>query len=211
MSQEVNIENYVKDPSLLVELVNEVIDRLSNGQDESSMAEMEAQLREVAEAIDNLDKVGVPIPDALRAEKTRLAAALGVQAQITQTLGMFSDELDEIVRDLKSRLGRSGQVSEKKPRAKRSKSPKTDKHTLRQLLIEALQHLGGSAHKNEVLKYMEQKLEGKLLPGDLEWREATNDYAWQNNACWERFRLIEDGIFKAGSPRGIWELNEEHR
>ena len=172
---------------------------------------MEAQLREIAKAIDNLSKIGVAIPDALRAEKTRLAAALGMQFQATQALSLLSDELEDIVRDLKSRLGRQEQTSDKKPRPKRSKSAKTDKNTLRQLLIEALQHLGGSAHKNEILKYMEQQLEGKLLPGDLDWREATKDYAWQNNTCWERFRMIEDGILKAGSPRGIWELSEESR
>ena len=45
---------------------------------------MEAQLREIARAIDKLDKLGVPVPDALRAEKTRLAAALGVSAEASR-------------------------------------------------------------------------------------------------------------------------------
>ena len=58
---------------------------------------------------------------------------------------------------------------------------------------------------------MEQKLTGKLLPGDLEWRETTNEHAWQNNACWERYQMTQDGVLKTGSPRGIWELSEDHR
>lgn len=81
MNQASDIESYVRSPRLLVELITEVVDRFSNGQDESETTVMETQLREVAKAIDNLDKVGVTIPDALRAEKTRLAAALGKQAE----------------------------------------------------------------------------------------------------------------------------------
>lgn len=212
MSHGGEVERYVKDPSLLVELCREVVERLDGGSDNGETAAMEAQLREIARAIDKLDKLGVPVPDALRAEKTRLAAALGVSAEATQTLNHLADELDELLKELKDRIGRTPEAApSKKPRAKRSKSPKTDKSILRRLIVEALRHLGGSAPKNDVLKYMEEKLHGKLLPGDLEWREATNDHAWQNNACWERYAMAQDGTLKTGSPRGIWELSEDHR
>jgi ribosomal protein S20 len=212
MGQDGAVERYVKDPSSLVELCREVIERLDAGSDNGETAAMEAQLREIAHAIDKLDKQGVPVPDALRAEKTRLAAALGLSAEATQTLNHLADELEELVKDLNDRIGRTPEATTaKKPRAQRSKSPKTDKSILRQLIVEALRHFGGSAPKNDVLKYMEEKLQGKLLPGDLEWREATNDHAWQNNACWERYAMTQDGTLKTGSPRGIWELNEDYR
>jgi len=212
MSHGGEVERYVKDPSLLVELCREVIERLDAGSDNGETAAMEAQLREIARAIDKLDKQSVPVPDALRAEKTRLAAALGLSADATQTLNHLADELGELLKDLRNRIGRTAEAaSAKKPRTKRSKSLKTDKAILRLLIVEALRHLGGSAPKNDVLKYMEEKLHGRLLPGDLEWREATHDHAWQNNACWERNAMKNDGILKADSPRGIWELSEAHR
>lgn len=212
MTHNAEVEGYVKDPSLLVDLCREVIERLDAGTDNGKTAAMEAQLREIARAIDKLDKQSVPVPDALRAEKTRLAAALGMSADATQTLHHLADDLDELLKELKFRIGRTTESEPvKKPRAKRSKSPKTDKTILRKLIIEALRHLDGSAPKNDVLKYMEEKLHGKLLPGDLEWREATNDHAWQNNACWERYAMTQDGTLKTGSPRGIWELSEERR
>ena len=211
MNQQSGVESYVKNPRLLIDLIFEVVERFSSGQDELVVTVMEAQLREVAKAIDNLDKVGVAIPDALRAEKTRLAAALGIQAEAMQALSLLTDELDDIVKNLKSRLGNEEQTIEIKSRKKRSKAPKTNNATLRQSMIEALQHIGGSAQKNEVLKYMEQKLKGKLLPGDLEWRDSCKSAVWKNNACWERYQMLEDGILKTGSPRGIWELSEEHK
>lgn len=200
------VERYVKDPSRLIELCREVIDRLDAEVDNSDTAAMEAQLREIARAIDKLDKLGVQVPDALRAEKTRLAAALGVNSEASQTLNHLADEFQDLLKDLKSRIGRSPEGPSPKKNAKRSKAPKTDKTILRKLIIEALQYYGGSAHKNDVLKYMEKKLHGKLLPGDLEWRDATNDYVWQNNACWERNAMKNEGLLKSGSLRGIWEL-----
>jgi hypothetical protein len=212
MSHDAEVERYVKDPIRLVELCREVIERLDAGTENGETAAMEAQWREIARAIDKLDKQDVPVPDALRAEKTRLATALGVSADATQTLNHLADELEDLLKDLMDRIGRTPEATPaKKPRAKRSKSPKTNKTILRKLIVEALRHLGGSAPKSEVLKYMEEKLHGKLLPGDLEWREATNDHAWQNNACWERYAMTQDGTLKTGSPKGIWELSEEHR
>lgn len=206
MTDDPEAGRYVKDPSLLLGLCQEVIDRLAAGTDKDETAAMEAQLREIAKAIDKLDKMGVPVPDVLRAEKTRLAAALGVSAEATQVLNNLADELDELLKGLKAHLGRaSDTTSTKKPQAKRSRSPKTPHSILRELIIEALQHHDGSCHKNDVLRYIEQKLNGKLLPGDLEWRETTRDHAWQNNACWERYQMTKDGVLKTGSPRGIWD------
>jgi hypothetical protein len=51
----------------------------------------------------------------------------------------------------------------------------------------------------------------KLLPGDAEWRAATKDHAWENNAKWERYRMTQEGIIRTGSPRGIWELNKDEK
>ena len=76
MSDGSEIERFVKDPGLLVELCREVIDEIDAGTDETDSAEREAQLREIAKAIERLEKVGVSVPDVLRAEKTRLAASL---------------------------------------------------------------------------------------------------------------------------------------
>jgi hypothetical protein len=96
----------------------------------------------------------------------------------------------------------------KKPGAKRSRTPKTDKNVLRKHIIKALQTLGGRAKVPDVIEQMGRQLEDKLLPGDLEWRESTNEYAWQNNAKWERYSMTQDGTLRSDSPRGYWELGE---
>lgn len=212
MSRDIDIDRFVKDPSLLVELWRDVIDRIDGGPDDQKTGEKEAQLREIAKAVEKLEKMGVPVPEALRAEKTRLAADLGTQAQAEQTLQHLAGELDAIIKNLNVRLGRgSDSPTGKKSRAKRSRSPKTDKKVLRKNIIKALRSLGGRAKVADVIEEMSLQLEGKLLPGDLEWRESTSEYAWQNNAKWERYRMTQDGTLRNDSPRGYWELGEEQR
>lgn len=143
MSYRGEVERYVKNPSLLVELCRGVIEELDAGADNCEIAAMEVQLHEIARAIDKLDKQGVPVPDALRAEKTRLVAALGVSAEATRILSYLLNELEELTRDLKLRIDRSLEATPaKKPRTNRSKSFKTNKTILHTHIVEALRDLG---------------------------------------------------------------------
>jgi hypothetical protein len=209
MNEESNIERFVKDPSLLVALCTEVIDGLDLSSDEADIGEREAQLREISSTIDRLKKAGVSVPDVLRAEKTRLAASLAIHAEATQALAQLADEFQNIVTDLRERLGQSQVPTHLKPKKKRSRAPKTDNRELRKHIIQALKALGGSARVGDVIEQMGRQLEGKLLPGDMEWRESARECVWGNNAKWERFQMTQDGLLRSGSPRGIWELSED--
>lgn len=212
MSEDSTIDRFVKDPSLLVELCRDVIDRLDSYTEATDIVEQQTQLREIAKTIERLEKAGVSVPDVLRAEKTRLAASLSIHADARQALTHLADEFGDILKDLRSQLGLD-QVShvertEKKAR-NRSKLPRTDPPVLRDHIVRALRTLGGKARAAEVVENMGRQLDGTLLPGDLEWRDSTREYAWQNNAKWERYRMVQDGTLRNDSPRGIWELPED--
>lgn len=202
------IDRFVKDPSLLAELCRDVIDQLDASSEDTSIADQEAQLKAIAKAVDQLEKTGVPVPDSLRGEKTRLAAALAVHTDAKQALAQLADEFQDILKDLRERLGQATVTPEPKPRGKRSKLPKTPQKVLREHIIQALRHLGGRARVPDVIQQMRLQLEGKLLPGDMVWRDATNEAAWENNAKWERFQMVQDGLLRRESPRGVWELGE---
>lgn len=208
MSDGNEIDRFIKDPSLLVELCREVIDEVAAGTGDSDVGERETQLREIAKAIERLEKAGVAVPDVLRGEKTRLAASLAVHANSTQTLIQLADEFANIVKELQARLGQTPSNATPKAKGKRSRLPKTDQAVLRAQITDALKKLGGSARVAEIIEEMGRQLEGKLLPGDMEWREATNEYVWQNNAKWERYRMTQDGTLRNDSPYGIWALME---
>lgn len=151
---------FVKDPSLLVELCRDVIDQLDASAEDTSIADQDAQLKAIAKAVDQLEKVGVPVPDTLRGEKTRLAAALAVHADAKQALAQLADEFQEILKDLRERLGQTASVPEPKPRGTRSKLPKTPQNVLRENILQALKHLGGRARVPEVIEQMKKQLDG---------------------------------------------------
>jgi len=203
------IDRFVKDPSQLVELCREVIDQLDFSSEEVAVEEQEAQLRAIAKAIEQLEKTGVAVPEPLRAEKTRLAASLAVHADAKQALAQLADEFQDILKDLRERLGQNTSTPEAKPRGKRSKLPNTPKAILREHILQALRKLSGRARASDVIEEMARQLEGKLLPGDTVWRG--DEPAWQNNARWERFHMTQDGTLRRGSPHGIWELGEDSR
>lgn len=211
MNDGADINRLVKDPSQLVELCRDVIDQLDASSEEIAVTEQETQLRAIAKAIEQLEKSGVAVPEPLRAEKVRLAAALAMHADAKQALAQLADEFQDILKDLRERLGQNTNTSESKPRGKRSNLPKTPQHILREHILQALRKLGGRARVSTVIEEMARQLEGKLLPGDNVWREATNEPAWQNNAKWERFQMTQDGALLQGSPRGIWELGENQK
>jgi hypothetical protein len=108
MIPNIDIGRFTKDPGLLIELCREVIDRIDCAPDDAKTNEKETQLREIAKAVEKLEKMGVPVPDALRAEKTRLAVELGSQTQAEQTLQHLAKELDGIIKDLNARLKKQG-------------------------------------------------------------------------------------------------------
>lgn len=209
MSHGGEVERYVKDPNLLVELCREVIERLDAGSDNGETTAMEAQLREIARAVDKLDKQGVPVPDALRAEKTRLAAALGVSSESSKILSHLADELGKLLKDIKVRIGRTSEAEPaKQSRSQRSKSSKTDRSVLRRLIIEGLHALGGSAHKTDLYKLIEKNYEGRFLPGDFDHLPDGKRIVWKNYSDWEGSLMRKEGLLKSDSPRGVWALNE---
>lgn len=212
MNNDIDIDRFVKEPGLLIELCRDVIDEIVESPCDTDSAEKEAQLRIIARTIEQLERAKVGVPDVLRAEKTKLAAAIEVQSESVRALSELADGLEGIVKELNTRLDRSTKSgTPRKPRGPRSGSPKTSPMVLRAHIIRALKKLGNSSRVGDVLDEMERQLSGKLLPGDLAVRRDGKTVVWKNNACWERLRMTHDGTLRNDSPNGIWELSEGYQ
>ena len=135
------VGRFVKDPSLLVELCREVIDQLDASSEDTAVAEQEAQLRAIAKAVGQLEKSGVVVSDPLRAEKTRLAAALAMHTDAKLAMAQLAYEFQDILKDLRERVGQDHSLPNTKPRAKRSKLPKTPQKVLREKIFAALKRV----------------------------------------------------------------------
>ncbi|MGD9975762.1 MAG: winged helix-turn-helix domain-containing protein [Desulfatirhabdiaceae bacterium] len=211
MTVQSDIEHLATNPDLLFELCRDVIDCIERKQEDPKLREKEIQLREVSRAISKLEKQRVAVPDGLRTEKIRLASELDIKNQIMKTLQYVADELSNISKDLKNRLGVNDDSSTgNQIKRKRSKLPRTDSSVLREETIIALRQLGGHARLSEIFDVMEKQFSGKLQPGDLELRQDGKTLVWKNNTQWERMLMIREGILKSDSPNGIWELTEAY-
>ena len=202
---------FLDSPDRLLQLCMDVIAQLDERRQGQELDEQEKQLKEIAHTINKLEKTGVSVPDELRHLKAELVTKLAVRDEINNTLERLADGFEKVLHELHSMVGRTNDNGQQKPpRKKRSREPKTSREVLRKEIIQALKALGGVGRVQQVLDKMEERLEGKLLPRDLETL-STGVLVWKNNAQWERNRMVPDGILKSDSRRGTWELSEAYQ
>jgi hypothetical protein len=98
----------------------------------------------------------------------------------------------------------------KTAKAERAKM-KIDHEEFRRPILEALRELGGKAQPKSVRERLQPKL-AELFGSRLNKAElaplSNGQPRWWNAACWERKYLVNDGLLKKGSDRGVWELDE---
>ncbi|MDD2661329.1 MAG: winged helix-turn-helix domain-containing protein [Methylococcales bacterium] len=209
-----DIDLYVNSPDLLLGLLSEVIKALDAQRKSTELDEREKQLQEIAKTIDKLEQVNVSVPDELRKLKIGLVAELAIRDEANELMEELADGLDDALQNLNSLLGRNknnGNFSAKDPKKRKLKQPRTPDEVLRAGIITVLKNMNGSGHIQQILAAMEQQLAGQLLEHDLENVASGKQLVWQNNVCWERNKMVKEGILKNDSLRGIWELTEAYR
>ena len=209
-----DIELYVNSPDLLLGLFSEVIKALDTQRKSMELDEREKQLQEIAKTIDKLELVKVSVPDELRKLKVGLIAELAIRDEANELMEELADGLDDALQNLNSLLGRNknnGNFSAKEPRKRKLKQPRTPDEVLRAGIITVLKNMNGSGHIQQILAAMELELAGQLLAHDLENVASGKQLVWQNNVCWERNKMVKQGILRNDSLRGIWELTEAYR
>jgi hypothetical protein len=199
-------DRFVKDPSQLIALCREVIALLSAQSDDAVAIAWDAQLKAIAKAIEQLERSAVAVPDPLRAEKTRLAAALSMHADARQRLAQVTHEFEDILAGLRERIDARQPSGNQKSKATRNhkgakgrpRLPKTPPEVLRRLIIEALTQLGGSAHKRDLYKKIAENHEGNFLPGDFERLPDGKRIVWKNYCDWEGTLMRKEGLQSFG-------------
>ena len=81
----------------------------------------------------------------------------------------------------------------------------------RRPILRALVSLGGRGPTRQVLQRVYESLKSNLTTIDLEELPSGQRLRWQENAEWERYHLVKEGLLAHGSPRGIWEITDDGR
>jgi len=89
---------------------------------------------------------------------------------------------------------------------------RTSEDSFRRPILETLAEMGGSAPVNEVLDKIEAKMKNILNNYDRQPLPSyPNTVRWRNTAQWCRNALVQEGLLKADSPRGVWEISDRGR
>lgn len=77
-------------------------------------------------------------------------------------------------------------------------------------ILSTLVNLGGRARSETVTDEVGKLLKTTLKPNDYE-RLPSGVVRWRNRVAWQRLNMINEGLLRSGSPRGIWEITENGR
>ncbi len=79
-------------------------------------------------------------------------------------------------------------------------------------ILQALSDLGGSAKRSEVFLLLEYSMRDVLKPIDYHILSSeAEQMRWQNSAQWARNLMVKEGLLRADSSVGIWEITEKGR
>jgi len=86
---------------------------------------------------------------------------------------------------------------------------RTPEEVFRRPLLEGLVELGGKAPVAQVLDLVYEKMRAVLNEYDHQpLPSSPNSLRWRNTAQWCRNTLVREGLMKADSPHGVWEISE---
>lgn len=89
---------------------------------------------------------------------------------------------------------------------------RTPEDAFRTPILQALVELGGSGDINKVIDLVGTQMEGTLNRYDRQQMPSDpTQIRWRNTAQWCRLALVREGLLRADSPRGVWEISPEGR
>jgi hypothetical protein len=92
--------------------------------------------------------------------------------------------------------------------SRRRESNITPQVAYRLPILESLAEMGGRGRARDVLNRVYERMKDVLTKDDKDYN-SVGVIKWENNAHWERLKLVKEGYLKNNSPQGIWELTEE--
>ncbi|MBN1901395.1 winged helix-turn-helix domain-containing protein [Candidatus Sumerlaeota bacterium] len=78
-------------------------------------------------------------------------------------------------------------------------------------ILRVLESMGGGGKVKDILTKVHQEMKGKLKPIDITPLTKDGKPRWFNTGQWARNSMVNEGLMKKNSPRGIWEISDKGR
>jgi hypothetical protein len=193
--------------NLLCDRLERLIDDARSLLQDGAGKEKLVQLREVRATVEALSNKGVEVPEPiLRLRDTLAEDDVAVQAAAS-TLKTISSRLADVATKMNT-LATSTPASRTVQSIRAPRKNAILAGDYEELIIHALRRLGGRAAKGEVLPELLNALGTSSSGSDSLQRSSTVSFSWDALAR-ARKALVDRGILRSDSPRGIWELADD--
>lgn len=182
----------------------------NNPQDVSSAFEI--LLEEVEAEIDFVNNVGSKGFEARDYERAKEALErAGVLTGFRDKLAGLRAEWDALAAAAESQEDEETKA-ERRDLGRLRKGLRTPESRYRAPILRVLSEMGGSGKAAEVLERVGEIMKPHLKPVDFEPLASSPDNPrWRNAAQWARNSMVNEGLLKRDSPRGVWEISEAGR
>jgi len=175
-------------------------------------AAFEMLLEEVEAEIDFVSRVGARAMEARDYDRAREAL------EDADRLTAFRDKVAALRMEWDALAAATKQHEDETSRAERrflgrvQKGQRTPESAYRLPILQALDAMGGRGHLQQVLDQVGIIM--KPILKEVDYLPLSSDQSiprWRNAAQWARYTLVQEGLLKDGSPRGIWEITDAGR
>lgn len=88
---------------------------------------------------------------------------------------------------------------------------RTPEDAYRLPVLRALVEMGGAGRTAEVLDRVGELMRGQLRDVDFEPLSSSGSPRWRNSAQWCRNTMVNEGLMKESTQRGVWEISAAGR
>jgi len=195
----------IEESNLACDRIQRLVDDAIALVESNSLSEKRKQLQQITSTIENLNRIGVAVPQELAALSDTLTQEAAQHDVAMQTLQLLHERLDGLVDVLEPYV----RVRGTRRRVRRQDLPEiTDEEEFYPIIVEVLREMGGSGTARRILESIFHKMEVRLTPGDLECYPNTDRENWRRTAKIARQSLVERGVLRSDSPQQTWELAE---
>ena len=177
------------------------------------VAAFEILLEEIETEIDFTNRVGSRAFEARDYDRAR--EALELAAQLTayrDKLAAFRREWDRLVPVADEETEDTDTTESRRNLGRLRRGLRTPEDAYYRPILRVLERRGGSGQVGDVLEEVREEMKGILRDVDFEpLASDPHNPRWRNAAQWARNSMVNEGLLKSGSPRGVWEITEKGR
>lgn len=99
-------------------------------------------------------------------------------------------------------------VSTRRSNGRLPKGQRTPEAEFVEPILQVLKKMGGSGEADEVVERVGRIMKQTLRAVDCEPLKSDGQPRWQKAVHWARRKMVQDGLLKPDSRRGMWEISE---